>query len=367
MDINISVMTPVHIGTGNEYNSLEFLARKVKKRRFIIRYNIEKIFKFMYKNHKDSYDYFLDFISKSETSLDEFSKEHPEEMTPIITSLSKYSYYSSFLRYPLTKKELSEGKRSKDITRIKEHLKTYNKNNKKFEAYIPGSSLKGAIRNCISYNTLTFRGEKNVFNIKKIIWDNDKNLNELMKYLHFTDSESVQKMAIYGTKSFGTRRNTSSFLETIDESKKLDYSIKFKYYTNYDENVHKLNKFHEEFLNIDKIFESIKNFSDDVIDHEVDFCLDNKLYDLLDFYDKLKILNKNKNSPLLRLGMGAGFLNMTTLLKLKNYDKNIFMDFKKKNNIGKKYKYDFPKTRRHIMGNHKPLGWVKLNKIEEQK
>ncbi|KZX17623.1 type III-A CRISPR-associated RAMP protein Csm5 [Methanobrevibacter filiformis] len=355
MKVNVEIVTPVHIGSGSEYNNLEFLA--LEKKNIIIRYNLEKIFEYFYKNHKDSYKYFLDFISKSETSLNDFSKEHKNEMRPIIKkNLKEYSTYCSFLRYPLTKEEINNNKSWTDIDKIKEHVKTNN------NAFIPGSSLKGAIRNSIFYNILNFNNKKDIC---KIIEKKDKNLNELMKYLHFTDSKTVKNVAVYGTKSFGTQRNTTSFLETIDETKKLNQLINFNYFTDYDENIHDLKEVYKNFLNIDVIFKAIKTFSDDIIDNEVDFALDNKLDDVVDIYDDLKKLNNNENSPLLRLGMGSGFLNMTTLLKLKNYDKNLFKGFKNKNNLGKPYDYDFPKTRRYILGNDKPLGWIKLSKQEE--
>ncbi|MDR0912823.1 MAG: type III-A CRISPR-associated RAMP protein Csm5 [Methanobrevibacter sp.] len=367
MKIGIEVKTPVHIGNGSEYSRAGFHYGKLKKsgKEIIRKCKVEKIYEHLLVKYPDLADDFLNMLSDRNKYLNDFLvKINTKDKTFFKEIISKEYSYFSYLKYPLNNKFVKNGDGSwKDIKSIKECVKTDK------SLYIPGSSIKGAIRNCLLYDKVSFNENDNVNTIYNKINKLDKSLNNMMKYLYFGDTTYINNITIFATESFGTNRNTTSFFEVVDENEKLEFDFK----STYNKNIHKSNDFDENELDIDNIFKKIHDFSNDVLNHEFEFILSRN--DELDMLEKEygALIKKNKeNSPILCLGMGSGFLKMSSLLKLKNmnngYDTNLFYKYRKRNKLGKDRngnirRYDFPKTRRLIVGNNKPLGWVKLSKI----
>ena len=120
-----------------------------------------------------------------------------------------------------------------------------------------------------------------------------------------------------------------------------------------------------EMLELKNIKTAIYNFTNDLIQHEIQFCKDNKLFDLKKFYENL---DNNEDEPLLKIGHGSGFLATTIGLKIKDKNPDLFKEIKEFINENKKRKNeekdinkDFP-IMRTVLESEKDgtLGWVKL-------
>ena len=126
-DCKLKIISPIHIGSGNEYNNSEFIHAPAKNKKgekftLIKRINLQEYYKDLPNDKKDK---FLVNLTNN-ISLKEFD--------------NKIS--NKYLRY----KTLDKTKNTP--TTIKETIKTLD------EAYIPGSSIKGSIKTALLYNEL---------------------------------------------------------------------------------------------------------------------------------------------------------------------------------------------------------------------
>ena len=381
--IGLKVISPVYIGKGSEYSRAEFGLASFSGKNKIVRYDLDSIAQLIFEYDEDLFEDFLDIISDTEN----FKNKKNAKTDKIV-----YSGLQNFLREIVEPKDedlykkifnshsykcaIEYGdsiKHTNHIGLIKEHLKTNN------GLYIPGSSIKGAVRNAFLYTRLNLNCGNG--QIKKTIDKEDGNLKEAMKFFHFTDTlNTIDEPSIYGVESIGTRRNTLSFLETIDEGNELE----FEYYNSFNKKIHRKNDLNNLSVDIDSIFRKIQYFSQALINEELRFfsrTVPNSHYydfdtgNLVKFYKDLLKRNTETN-PLIRLGHGSGALTVSQLLEIKNSrrDQRQFTEFRSRNHIGKMKKkgknkkkeavdYDFPKTRKLIVDTYKPLGWVQLSKI----
>ena len=368
--IGLEVISPVYIGKGSEYSRAEFGLASFGGINKIVRYNLDDVAQLILNNEGDLFDEFINVISDT----DNFKNKHADKDKVRYSGLQKFlidkikpknlDLYKKIMNsysYKCTRKYGKNINYVNDIGIIKEHLKTNR------GLYIPGSSIKGAVRNAFLYSRLNLDcGNGQIYNI---INREDRNLKGPMKFFHFTDTlNTIDEPSIYGVKSMGTKRNTLSFLETIDEGNKFE----FEYYNSFNKKIHNKRDLKDFPLDIDSIFKKIQAFSQDLIDEELRFIRktvsNSNYYDfdygsLENFYHDLDDKNSEK-TPLLRLGHGSGALTVSQLLNIKNSRMNQrqFTDFRRSNHIGRNYDYDFPKTRKLIVDTYKPLGWVQLSK-----
>ncbi|WP_297982845.1 type III-A CRISPR-associated RAMP protein Csm5 [uncultured Methanobrevibacter sp.] len=380
--IGLEVISPVYIGKGSDYSRAEFGLASFSGINKIVRYNLDEVAQLILKNEEDLFDEFINVISDTEN----FKNRHADKSKVGYYGLQKflidkikpknpdlYKKIRNSYSYKCTIKYGKNIKYANDIGIIKEHLKTNG------GLYIPGSSIKGAIRNAFLYSRLNLNCGNN--QIRRAIESMDKNLKNSMKFFHFTDTlNTIDEPSIYGVESIGTRRNTLSFLETIDEGNQFE----FEYYNSFNMKIHNRRDLNDFPSDIDSIFKQIHDFSHDLIKEELRFIKktvpNSNYYDfdngsLKNFYNELYKKNTVK-TPLLRLGHGSGALTVSQLLKIKNSrrNQNQFTEFRSRNGIGKMKKktgknkkkeavnYDFPKTRKLIVDTYKPLGWVQLSK-----
>lgn len=349
-DFKIKTLSPVHIGSGDKYDGSEYFLDVINEVNVFKRINIQKYY----------------------ASLNDIEQEK------FIKNLQKKNYQlkkidsTKFTRYLAFNKVIN---RPNPTNEIIENIKTFDK------AYIPGSSIKGAIENVIFYNALDKNDIPDLFNGK---WINKRYINSffspsgkahdnIMRFMQIKDSTSVKNPFIYEVSSVkpkkdgGHQQVIKTYLETIYSSKNL---LSSSITTNYDKNAYKKLKIEDKsyMIDIDFIKESIYNFSSDYIDYELDFCKKHKLNNLARFYRNCKKQN-SKNTPLLKIGHGSGFLATTVSLKIKQYGFDYF-NLVKRNTKGKKSKSDFPITRKIITQdvtvNGKPakmdktIGWCQL-------
>ena len=368
--IGLEVISPVYIGKGSEYSRAEFGLASFSGKNKIVRYNLDDVAQLILKNEADLFDEFINVISDT----DNFKNKHANKDKVKYSGLQKfiidnikpknldlYKKIRNSYSYKCTRKYGKNINYANDIGIIKEHLKTNN------GLFIPGSSIKGAVRNAFLYSRLNLScGNRKVRNS---VDREDRNLKEPMKFFHFTDTlNTIEEPSIYGVESIGTRRNTLTFLETIDEGNKFE----FEYYNSFNDKIHRERDLNNLSIDIDSIFRKIHYFSKSLIKEELRFfsrTVPNSHYydldtgNLVKFYKGLLKRNTETN-PLMRLGHGSGALTVSQLLEIKNSrrDQRQFTDFRRSNHIGKMYHYDFPKTRKLIVDTYKPLGWVQLSK-----
>ncbi len=348
----IETLSPIHIGSGEKYKSSEFIIKGSE----IIRVDINKVYAIL--NEKDK-DLFLEYLEDPRFRLNDL-------IDKMKIPVSETKFYSSNLKTSIP-------------TEISEHIKTNTK------GYIPGSSLKGAIRTAI---LSSFIGEKEISAIGKIFamknfWQRDREVerflegffstgkgqssySDFMRFVQISDFSPVHDLCVYNVQSLeahGTNwrwylkngRTVQSYLETIAAGERLEGDINLTYNKNLHQNL--VLQGNKEILHIDEIKRFIYRFSCDIIDHEISFSKKYGIDFLPKFYEDLKSKNTEK-TPVIKLGHGTGYLATTIGLYLKK-NPGVYEEVKKSLH-GKSYSFEFPKTRKIVVEEKTPLGWCRL-------
>lgn len=349
----LETLSPVHIGSGEKYSSSEFLIRNNK----ILKLDINKVFSLLNQNEKDD---FVDSLEYPDFRLENFLQGKK-------ISISEATLYSSNYKTGSSFKEINE------------NIKT------NFEGYIPGSSLKGAIKTAI---LSAFIGEKEIYQIGELFsirdpWQRKREVegfnegffsnngkkdsySDFMKFVQIPDFRPVKNLCVYDVQSLEAEGNNwrwyhrngrvvQSYLETIASGERIEGEISITY----DDRIFNSLKLKgkEDILELTEIKRLIHGFSDRIINHEIDFSNRYGIEFLKDFYINLKQIN-TKESPVIKLGHGSGYLATTIGLELKN---NPAVYEKVRTSLrGKSYAFEFPKTRRIVMEEKMPLGWCRL-------
>lgn len=178
-DLHLTTLSPIHIGSGKSYSCCEFVPAKAKSKgqivKIIKRVNLTNYYSSLSDDRKDT---FLASLTNSNFELKQFDKKIKKD----------------FVRY-----QCIDNSRVDFINEVQEHIKTSDK------LYIPGSSIKGAIRTAIFYNLLT---EEDMDKIGKDISSN-RRINSL--------SDGLLKK--YFTSGFGNndaQYNIFRFMQVAD-------------------------------------------------------------------------------------------------------------------------------------------------------
>lgn len=369
MKMKIQTITPVHIGSGGDYGPPEFYMATAKKRNVVVRADINHVFMMLPDEWKDQ---FVSELEDSRFNLQSFLSRVMKQLPK--GSLGKIRKYYSYLESNLPEN-------------IAEHVKTSH------QAYIPGSSLKGSLKSALLYDladddsisrveTLIKRGRKGKPEIK--IWDSQKFVDSLlssnpgkapntsiMRFLQVTDTSPVKRMSIHSVNSvkvnntgWGWYKHSedigTTYMETIGKGNKLEFDMNF----NQKERViKKLNlEYKEEYLSPERVLDCIYRFSDDLTENEIEFSNKYRVKFLEDFYEELQEMN-TPEGPVMNVGQGTGFLAKTIGLKVKKYDEENYTqiyDKVREATRGRSYPDEFPKTRRIVMEDKVPLGWVRV-------
>lgn len=368
-ECNLKVLSPVYIGSGNEYGASEYVSAKAKNKKG----EILKIFKridvskYYLSLNDDEKDEFINDLSTPNFRLTDFNSKIPNKYRSYFT-------YNNCKNIPGPNQNISEV------------IKTLNK------AYVPGSSIKGAIKTAILYNSLSFDDiEKFLGNVSGKLnrWDYNNFINDqfsssnfknaaqssIMKFLTISDSTDARKVSTYdifsvmatmpsGNQAYARNgRTVISYLETIDRGNNLKFNLS----TNFDKNIYRTLRINdkEHLIDLDYIKESIYKFSKAYINHELEFAEENSISYLEKFYKKREKLN-TPDKPMLKIGGGSGFLATTIGLKVKecddyNYNFDSYFDKVRDLTRGRSYDYCFPKSRKVTFKGGYPLGWVQLS------
>ena len=370
----IRTLSPVHIGSGKDYGPSEYVNAKAKQKDKIVK-TIKRIdfAKFYGDMAEDKQDRFLNNLSNPNYKIEEdypnISKEYTRYNSINKSSISKESHFAP---------------------EISEHIKTSD------NIYIPGSSIKGAIRTAILYDMIENddiediprliqrRGNRTIINKK----DYNKFIDEffvarrgnsaqknIMRFLQISDS-SVRKnptihevMAIMAQNRGGIPKGVGyysrkgsvvkSYLETIDKNN----IVNCEFTINYDEDLLRRNEIKDKgfILDINYIKKAIYKFSADLINYELEFADKYDVSYLTNFYNSLTKFNKEE-SPALRIGAGSGLMATSIAMKVKQYDDHegtqIFDQIRE--TFRRQYPFEFPKSRK-VTKTGLPLSWVQLN------
>lgn len=351
----LETISPVHIGSGDNYSSAEFLSIG----NTIHRMDINRIYKLLNEKEREK---FIDYLEDQQFKLDDFFRGRN-------LSIAESKLYSLERKGQVPKE-------------IKEHIKTG------INGYLPGSSLKGAIKTAIMN---TFMDERKIQKIGEIFdnpdarrrnWEiqrfmegifstgrKQSSYSDFMRFVQMSDFMPINKLFVSEVKSLEVDGNINrwywyqrngkvvqSFLETIGMGEKLEGEIHFTY----NDDVHRSLelKGREDILNLEEIRYFIFNFSAEIIKHEISFSKKYNIDFLLDFYRKLMKLN-TPESPVIKLGHGVGYLGTTVGLEIKKQDDEIFQQVRKSLR-GRSYEFEYPKTRRIAIEENVPMGWCKI-------
>ncbi len=365
----IEVLTPVHIGSGVKLaNGIDFISTR------------------------DA----VTIVQQSE--LMKFLEENPDEMEKFI----KGNYKLSQLDLGTIGKRYSiNGERVFDITEFER--------NGLGKPYIPGSSIKGAIRTIIIktiFDKLPSDNDRNEL-LKKVtdkkkewaskpiveeLLGKDSNVN-LMRVLEVFDAEfeevSLEKVLIlslsnseanaYKWKKMGRDainqddplKATSIFVEALPIGVKGNSSISLSSFLFNNQKAKEQLKFSESSLsNIDSFIKTINAYSLEKLNNEMLFFQklnsSKKLNELLKNIDSLisETDKLKKDEMILRLSWGSGWLGMTGGYLDDGWLKTFREKYGGKRGMGKPEFQIFPKTRRIVFEDDQPkylTGWIKIS------
>lgn len=357
-DLHLTTLSPIHIGSGNTYGASEFVRAKAKSKGEIVkitkRINLSKYYSSLSDDKKDK---FLASLTNPNFELAQFDKKIKKD----------------FVRY-----QCFDNSKADYINEIQEHIKTSDK------VYIPGSSIKGAIRTAFFYDLLI---EDDIENIGRRVsnkrWENKKLddglLNKyfagsgnsaqynIFRFMQIADTNATnlpkieQVLAVMA--SNGRRKNqfysrngnpVRSYLETIGTNKKF----KSRLTTTFDNDIYRRLQLNDKskILDLDYLKDVLFNFSQDLIDYELEFADNYDISYLTKFYKNLNKKNTN-DAPLLKIGAGSGLMATSIGMKVKEYNPAAFERIR--NSFRGSYPFEFPKSRK-VTKAGKPLGWVKL-------
>lgn len=298
-----------------------------------------------------------------------------------ISKLLKGQKYPECTRY-----RLFHPNGGRQISRIKEQLKD------PFDRlYIPGSSLKGAIRTCLAWGMIVGGEEpitKNDFSrhyrfagqrIEAKLFGQTPN-HDLLRALHAADSESIDiknSLNLYIVSVYSISHQTGS-LKLNSKGTRFRFHVEavppqtmFRTRLRLDEYLLQ-NDFKLPFSSkrdwLIHFARHCNAFAEEFIKTEIDFYADYGLSTVMQFYEGLRqqlfTLDREREF-LLQLGWGTGWLSKTIGMALSDE----LLDFvRSRFRLGRRGAEEFPKSSRLIEINRTPqmpLGWIKV-KLEQE-
>ncbi len=356
----LTPLTPIHIGNGYEILPYEY----VIKDKYMYKFNMMDVYENLDDTQKEK---FIEYTQDSLISLRSFiSQVYKEEYGYDY----KVSVSDEFINLYNTKIKGVKNSNEENSLSINDFINSINK------TYIPGSTLKGAIRSAYLYDL----GDREKVFDYKVIKDNkgridkrksdDKKSEEyevmLLKCPNKNNKKEPKIDPFKAVKVSDTNLkedvlrlcdiNIYTYNKREDNFKKAIpfYSLctKSKLYENeefnFEFNINLFDGFYEKNntkLKITKedILNSLNLKAEDIINRELDFYDDINYIDTYNIYDEIyNIYNSldKENEALIRFGKGCGF--DSTTFNLINEKRNNVSDSKSRNLVQGKY----------------PLGWA---------
>ena len=376
-NLEIEVISPVFIGSGDQYKAFEY----VYDRGYFSPINIERLIEAKLKEGNiNFYNEIIDGLKSGDINLYSLCRAYKID-------------YKKFARYTLNSEMI--GRQSE----IYKYIKTGG------QVYIPGSSVKGAIRSALTRYKInngiglnTVENKINSFNNKRLSekqimtmddeYDNETfghTYDSIFRFIRITDSNlmNTDVLKVYSFKilnicnenvkwfnrpndnRFNYEEARSTYFEGIKHGTKLKSNLTLQTVMPY---VIEQSKIKSTDL-ITSFLQIVKKDAEQSIKNEIRFYEQYSMTAIANFYKELlQIQNKlDNNEFLLQVGFGTGILSKTILGQLKK-DKRLkvaemtFRNYHKDQNI-------FPKTRRIIFEGGQPKyvpGWVKIKLVQQK-
>ncbi|MEM4347164.1 MAG: type III-A CRISPR-associated RAMP protein Csm5 [Candidatus Altiarchaeota archaeon] len=336
--------TPVHIGNGKKYTFLDYFLDGG----FIHIIDTEKIF---------------DDINKIEV-IDGLCRDIENKIINGQAQIDIREFFGQYgidpWRYVI-KKIRTNVKPSRRV-QISQFI------NQNGNCYIPGSSIKGAIRTAYLFDYY----DKDIDKLVKILEDQRirnkyKKLNEeaiggieedIFRHIQVTDSSYINKnnFIVIEAKRYNNIKKqwgNPVYLEVIDKETRIEFNVKI------DERFKK---------SINDIMSWCNNLSKIIAEYEMNNRYNSN--DLKKYYKSLyDNIKEDGEHFYLNLGFGGGHITKTVYLLLWKYKKDLklirgLLKIEKliKKSMRVNNFYEFPRTR--VIFNNLPIGWVKISKLK---
>ena len=380
----LQIITPVHIGSGETLNHID--GCYANDRWYHI--DLDKVLM------HPSTD--LNALTSEMAQRNFRWERHLQRHNTDLSELSAYSLACS---------------QSPEEVEIREAIKTSGNH-----PFIPGSTLKGAIRTalleeilcesddiyCESLNQLETlinqgprgnpRREQPAKRIESLAFGRDPN-RDIFRALHISDTMPLDSNSLeigmawtltldqnnQLVQKIDRGREYKNFVQQFQTEQCLTFTLKIDelLFREREKNRLGFNDLQEKTLR--DIAEVCRSAASDLIDREQEFFGDYNLSEIANFYDRLIRINNNllEGEFLLQIGWGTGY-HANTVASLFTEDKespeNLWMDLRERFRLGesrsRRGHYDdreFPKTRRILYRGRNPiapLGWVKISPVE---
>ena len=306
-DLTITGLSPLYIGSGDKYSQLDYIAQESKI-------------------------HILDF----DRILAQIPFEAIDDLTNDITENFRNNIWNGNVEEFLNKYDINWQNyidKSYDLmgnigkNEINKFIKTGE------QIYIPGSSLKGAIRTAILFNILKKHPDKkqrieraliNYFNdreIKKLIQSEDRpdGKLDLLRALKISDSKLEKEITQIVKSTVYHLKDREPTIPVFNEILAKDFVSKGQIKIN-----HKLidsKALYSRYFNLQKIdiIAAINGFSKEIIDFELQVFQeqnDTNLTEIVQFYENLNTQLKSlgQDECIIRLGQGSSALGITLFL-----------------------------------------------------
>lgn len=354
MNAQLTILSPVHIGNGKTISPVE------------------------YEINHDKY---------AKIDMNAFFQDSSADMNQYYTAIEDYKNYGKF-PFQFQKKHYQYttpvGEYVDDEI-IGKEIRSFMKTTG--NVYIPGSTIKGALRTAMLYNVLkndTNQYQKAVTILQQQISQRYANpsqvaaaiekqvfgdtTHDFFKALQISDTQPMSPEDVLTLQIIDILSSTSSNkmytkFSLLAECLKQHTTFLFNWKTDnyYFSSAAKELGFSDKKELLTETSSICNDYADELIDYEYNFFkrFGDQFQDMLDFYEDLIDLRyaDNFNGFLLRLGYGSGWQTMTMGRLFE--DEPLFQKLRQKFRLGKRGIDLFPKSRRIIADKKDyPFGWV---------
>ncbi len=388
---HLDILTPVHIGSGQSLSPLEYLLVP-----HFIPFDLGRLLE----SDPSKAEQLAIALSRLASSQLTSTSLH-NLITPEVASDQRCWQYQATISQ--STRSLLEDQIKRGQGEVKTAIKSPT-----FQVYIPGTSLKGALRTAFEYFLLRQRLSQDVDLLEYMIRDNrfknqidqqltkvlfrrakDQATHDLFRTLQVSDSslcrpaealeiisEQVLSVSINKTGRGRVDRGNDetkrwvTFLEVIRPGTRLQGKIEFT------ENLLSQNRIIEqlgwrnerEYLNLEHLCRFVNTFAQDIFSRESLYFQQVRGFDvsaIKSFYTELgqRLQNPQPGECYLSLGHGSGWHKMTVGLLLEKHLPARFDQLVRTGKARQRQDFQYPKTRKLVMQNgnpHSPLGWVRL-------
>ncbi|MCX8178346.1 MAG: type III-A CRISPR-associated RAMP protein Csm5 [Candidatus Aenigmarchaeota archaeon] len=304
-------ITPIHISSGESFNKLEYM----KIDDYLHIFDLGKIIDFLIPKQRYLGEFILKFEKNFSSGIEGIIKEFNIKKDDIM----------NFLKYRIK----ADGDITSEVFTFIRHSNG--------RIYIPGSSIKGAMRK-------PFYGDI-IYNTDKEIREKIYNFNKT-KNIEISDIEGDFESQIKRIKRLGMGKEAKLENREVISFKNLELKIKIDNSYDIENFIYKINNFY--IMALEYMIK--KSYKYDVFNKNLKNILKN-------------VKNNIKKSLFLHIGFGGGFYTKSLGVFYEINDPDLVkLRFKERKYLIKGHTYTpFPKT--FVSSNEVPLGWVKLDLV----